>query len=359
LIKKLKEILADEKKILEIIKDELNELKKDYGDERRTQIVEEEEEELEPEALIKPENMVITITHSGYIKRLPIATYKSQKRGGKGVRAATTKEEDFIEDLFIANTHSYVLFFTNKGKLKWLKVHEIPEAGRTAKGSAIVNLLHLSEGEKITAYVPVKNLEEGFLFMATKKGSVKKTPLKEFSRPRKGGIIALSLKEEDELIGVKRTDGEKNIMLATKNGAAIKFNEKNVRSMGRNASGVRGIRLKDKDCVVGMMIASDEETIFTITENGYGKRTKISDYRLIGRGGSGVKNIICSERNGKVVAVKRIKDEDDLMLISRKGVGIRVSAKDISTIGRATQGVRIMKMSEEDKVAAVAKIVRG
>ncbi|MBR9691249.1 DNA gyrase subunit A [Candidatus Woesearchaeota archaeon] len=357
LIEKLKTILADEKKILQIIKDELGELKKDYGDERRTEIIE-EEEEIVPEDLIKPEDMVISITHSGYIKRLPINTYRSQRRGGRGVIAATTKEEDFIEDLFIANTHSHVLFFTNKGKVKWLKVYEIPEAGRTAKGSAIVNLLRLGEGEKITAYIPLKGLEKGYLFMATKKGIVKKTNVSEFSRPRKGGIIALGLKEGDELISVRWTNGEKNLIIATRNGQAVKFDENNVRTMGRTAKGVRGIRLKGKDEVVGMVIANEEATLFTMTENGYGKRTKISEYRLISRGGSGVKNIICSERNGKVVAIKSVTDESDLMLISQKGIGIRISAKDISVIGRATQGVRIMKLGEGDRIAAVAKIVK-
>jgi DNA gyrase subunit A len=358
LIDKLKAILADEKKILKIIKDELTELKEKYGDERKTEIIEEEEEDIAPEALIKQERMVISITHSGYIKRQPIDVYKSQRRGGKGVIAATTKEEDFVEDLFLANTHSYVLFFTNKGKLKWLKVYEIPEAGRTAKGQAIVNLLRLSEGEKVTAYIPVKGLEKGYLLMATKKGIVKKTALTEFSRPRKGGIVALSLKEEDELIGVKWTNGERKILIATRNGQAVKFDENNVRNMGRSAKGVRGVKLKEKDCVIGMVIANDERTLFTITENGYGKRTKISEYRLISRGGSGVKNIICSERNGKVVGVKSVKDEDELMLISKKGIGIRVPAKGISVVGRATQGVRVMKLSEGDKVAAVARVVK-
>ncbi|MEE9525286.1 MAG: DNA gyrase subunit A [Candidatus Woesearchaeota archaeon] len=357
LIEELKTILADENRILKIIKKELEEIKENYGDERRTVIIEKEEEDVVAEDLIKPENVVISITHSGYIKRLPIDTYKSQRRGGRGVIAATTKEEDFVEDLFIANTHSYVLFFTNKGKLKWMKVYEIPEAGRTAKGVAIVNLLRLGEGEKVTAYIPVKSLEEGYLFMATKKGIVKKTAMKEFSKPRKGGIIAIGLKENDELISVKRTTGESVILLATKNGQSVKFDEKHVRNMGRSAKGVRGIKLKVDDAVVGMEIARDERTLFTITENGYGKRTLISEYRLINRGGSGVKNIICSERNGKVVGVKSVKDEDELMLISQKGVGIRVPAKGISVIGRATQGVRIMKLGEGDKVAAVAKVV--
>ena len=358
LIEKLKAILADEKKILQIIKNELEELKKEYGDERRTEIIEGEEEDIAPEAFIEKQDVVISITHSGYIKRQAINVYRAQKRGGKGVIAATTREEDFIEDLFVANTHSYVLFFTNKGTVRWLKVYEIPEAGRTAKGSAIVNLLHLTEGEKITAHVPVKDFEKGYLFMTTKKGIVKKTPIQDFSRPRKSGIIALGLKQGDELINVKWTNGERNLIIATKNGMAVKFRESDVRSMGRTAKGVRGVTLKQEDQVIGMVIAKEDETLFTITENGYGKRTKISEYRLIGRGGKGVINIICSERNGKVVAIKSVVDESDLMLISQKGIGIRVNAKDISVIGRSTQGVRVMKLSEGDKVAAVAKVVK-
>ena len=359
LVIKLKEILADENRILGIIKDELNELKKNYGDERRTQIVDGEDEEIEDEDMIKPEEVVINITHTGYIKRIPIETYTAQRRGGKGVIAATTKEEDFVEDLFVANTHNFVLFFTNKGVVKWLKVHQIPEAGRIAKGSAIVNLLNLEEGEKITAYIPVKSFDSGYLFMATKKGIVKKTPISEFSRPRQGGIIAQSLLDGDELIGVSLTDGKQNIILATNNGMAVKFNEEDVRSMGRTAQGVRGIRLKDSNEVVGMVVAiKEDDTLFTITENGFGKRTLISEYRLIGRGGSGVKNIICSERNGKVVSIKDVNDDSDLMLISKKGIGIRINARDLSVIGRATQGVRIMRLEEGDKVAGVAKIVK-
>jgi DNA gyrase subunit A len=358
LIGKLKTILADEQKILQIIKDELAELKKDYGDERRTEIIEEEEEEMVPEDLIKPENMVVTITHSGYIKRLPVATYKSQRRGGKGVIATTTKEEDFVEDLFIANTHSYLLFFTNKGKVKWLKVYEIPESSRQSKGKAIINLLHLSEGEKVTAFVPVKEFK-GFLVMVTKKGVIKKTPLELFSRPRKGGIIALNLNENDDLISVRKTDGERNLIIATKEGMAVRFSEKSLRPIGRTARGVRGIRLKrEGDSVVGMVIGRENRTLLTVTEKGYGKRTPVGDYRLINRGGSGVINIKCTEKNGKVVAVKSVNDEDELMLISQKGIGIRVNAKDVSKIGRATQGVRIMRLNEGDKVVAAARIVK-
>jgi DNA gyrase subunit A len=358
LIEKLKAILADEKKILQIIKDELEELKKNYGDERRTEIIEEEEEEMVPEDLIKPENMVVTITHSGYIKRLPVGTYKSQRRGGKGVIATTTKEEDFVEDLFIANTHSYLLFFTNKGKVKWLKVYEIPESSRQSKGKAIINLLHLAEGEKVTAFVPVKEFKE-FLVMVTKKGVIKKTALELFSRPRKGGIIGLSLNPGDELISVRKTDGERNLIIATREGMAVRFSEKTLRPMGRTARGVRGIRLKrEGDFVVEMVVGREDRSLLTVTEKGYGKRTPVGDYRLINRGGSGVINIKCTEKNGKVVAVKSVNDEDELMLISQRGIGIRVNAKDVSKIGRATQGVRIMKLNEGDKVVAAARIVK-
>jgi len=358
LIEKLKTILADENKILQIIKDELQELKKNYGDERRTEIIEEEEEEIVPEDLIKSENMVVTITHSGYIKRLPVGTYKSQKRGGKGVIAAGTKEEDFVEDLFIANTHSYLLFFTNKGKVKWLKVYEIPEASRQSKGKAMINLLRLSEGEKITAFVPVNEFK-GFLVMVTKKGTIKKTPLELFSRPRKGGIIALTLDENDELISVRKTDGERDLIIATRNGMAVRFSEKDLRPMGRTARGVRGIRLKrEGDSVVGMVIGRENRSLLTVTEKGYGKRTPVDDYRLISRGGSGVINIKCTEKNGKVVSVKSVTDDDELMLISQKGIAIRINAKDVSKIGRATQGVRIMRLGEGDKVVAAARIVK-
>ncbi|MBW2978407.1 DNA gyrase subunit A [Candidatus Woesearchaeota archaeon] len=357
LIEELKAILASEQKILDIIKEELNELKEKYGDERRTEIVEEEEEEITMEELIAPEDVVITISHSGYIKRQAIGTYKKQRRGGRGVIAAGTREEDFLEDLFIANTHDYILFFTNEGKVHWLKVYEIPEGTRQAKGKAIVNLLRLVEKEKITAFIPV-NKFEGFLAMVTKRGVIKKTALKNFSNPRRGGIVALSLDEGDELIDVIWTDGTKQLIIATKNGQAVKFKEEDVRDVGRTARGVRGIRLKEDDEVVDEVLAEDEKTLLTVTENGYGKRTKISEYRLISRGGSGVKNIICSKRNGKVVAIKSVEDSDELMLISKHGIMIRVPAKDISVVGRATQGVTIMDLDEGDKVAAVATIAK-
>ncbi|MBW2963152.1 DNA gyrase subunit A [Candidatus Woesearchaeota archaeon] len=358
LVKSLKEVLADEKKILGIIKEELIDLKEKYGDERRTLIHEQEERSFEMEELIKEEDMVVTITHSGYIKRLPVGVYKTQRRGGKGVIAAGTKEEDFVEDLFVASTHSYLLFFTNKGQLHWLKVYDIPLGGRGARGRPVVNLIGLKEGEKVTAVVPVREFKEGnYLVMGTKKGVVKKSSLMDFSRPRRGGIRAINFDEGDELIGVVLTDGEKQIIMATRNGIAIRFKESDVRAMGRTAMGVRGIRLKGSDEVVGMCVAEDDKSLLTVTEKGFGKRSKVSDYRLINRGGRGVINLKITEKNGKVIAVKSVIDDDQLMFISKHGIAIRMKARDISVIGRATQGVRIMRLGEGDKVMAVAKII--
>jgi DNA gyrase subunit A len=358
LIEKLKTILENEKEILKIIKQELEEIKQSYGDERRTEIIDEEYEAFEEEELIKAEDNVITISHSGYIKRLPVTLYRQQKKGGKGARAASTKDEDFIEEIFVANTHNYILFFTNKGKLHWIKVYQLPESGKQAKGSSISNLLHLSENEKISAFVPVKDFKQGYLMMATKKAAVKKTKLEEFSNPRKGGIIAVNLKEGDELINVVHTNGEDQIILATKNGQAIRFKETDIRPMGRTASGVRGARLKADDLLIDMVKADDSRSLLTITENGFGKRSAVKEYRLISRGGSGVKNIICSERNGKVIAVKSVIDGDDLMFISKNGITIRTPAKDIRVIGRNTQGLRLMRLNAGDKVMAAAKIVK-
>lgn len=358
LIKDLQEILASEQRILGLIKAELLELKEKYGDARRTQILETEVAALEEESLIKPEDDVITITHAGYIKRLTVDTYKQQRRGGKGIIAAETKEEDFIETLFIANTHDYILFFTSLGKVHWIKVYQLPEAGRYAKGTAIVNLLQLGQGEKVTAFIPVKQFEaDKYLMMVTDNGIVKKTSLEEFSNPRKGGIIAISLDEKDSLNSVMLTDGKQQIIIATENGLAVKFHEEDVRPMGRTAGGVIGIRLRD-DRVVGATIADDNKTLLTITENGFGKRTQISDYRLINRGGVGVINIKITDKNGKVVSIASITDQDELMLISQNGVLIRTPAQGISTIGRNTQGVRVMKLDEKDKVISIAKIVQ-
>jgi len=359
LIEELKSILDSPQQILDIIKNELRELKEKYNDERRTEITDIEFTDLNMEDLIEKEDMAITITHSGYIKRLPLNTYKQQRRGGKGLIATTIKEEDLVKDIFIANTHSYLLFFTNKGKVYWLKVYNLPVASRQAKGKAIVNLLHLSQGEMITAHIPVKNFDpEKYIIMATKKGTIKKTSLMAYSKPRNSGIIAVSLNEGDELINVKLTDGNKEIILATKNGIAVRFNENGIRPTGRSSQGVKGITLKGNDEVVGMVIAAENRTLLTVTENGFGKRTKISDYRLISRGGSGVINIICSERNGKVVSINSVTEDNDVILISQKGIIIRISASQISLIGRSPQGIRLMKLGQGDKLVGTAKIIK-
>ena len=359
LIEELESILSNPQRILDIIKKELSELKEKYSGARRTQIEEMENAELETEDLIKDEEMAITITNSGYIKRLPLQTYKLQRRGGKGIIATTTTEEDIVKDIFVASTHSYLLFFTNKGKVHWLKVYSLPEASRQAKGKAIVNILELKNDEIVTAFVPVKTFDDGhYLIMATKKGTIKKTGLMAYSNPRKGGIIAITLDNGDELINVEMTDGNKQIILATKNGLAVRFEEKDIRPTGRSSQGVRGIRLKDNDGVIGMVVASDEKTLLSVTENGYGKRTSISEYRLINRGGSGVINMQCSERNGNVVSICDVADNDDLMFISKNGIIIRVPASDISIIGRNTQGVRVMRLEENDKVVSAVKIAR-
>jgi len=359
LIEELESILSNPQKILDIIKKELSKLKEGYNDARRTQIIELENAELETEDLIKDEEMAITITNSGYIKRLPLQTYKLQHRGGKGIIATTTKDEDIVKDIFVASTHSCILFFTNKGKVHWIKVYNLPEASRQARGKAIVNLLELGNDETVTALVPVKNFDnEHYLIMSTKNGTVKKTELMAYSNPRRHGIVAIKLEQNDELINVELTDGNRQIILATKNGLAVRFEERNVRPTGRSAQGVRGISLKDNDEVMGMVVASDENTLLTVTENGYGKRTSIAEYRLINRGGSGVINIQCSERNGKVVSICPVTENDDIIFISKNGIIIRVPATDISVIGRNTQGVKIMKLEENDKVVSAVKVAR-
>ncbi|MCP3682723.1 MAG: DNA gyrase subunit A [bacterium] len=359
LIKELKEILASEKRILEIIKQELVELKEKYSDGRRTEISAAVEEVINVEDLIKPEDMVVTISHAGYIKRTPVATYRQQHRGGKGVIAATTREEDFVEHLFIANTHSYILFFTDQGVVHWLKVHQIPEAGRQASGRPIVNLLQL-EKETINAFVPVKKFdEEHNLIMATKKGTVKKTNLMQYSRPRRGGIIAITLEEDDRLIGVGLTDNTKQIILATRNGLAVRFKEQDVRPTGRSAMGVRGIRLREDDEVIGMVVVEPKKTLLTVTAKGYGKRTPVEDYRLINRGGSGVINIKITDKNGKAVSIKPVTDDTGMIFISKQGIIIRMAAKDISTIGRNTQGVRIMRLGDGDILVAAARVIKN
>src|SRR3989338_4530245 len=358
LIADLKDILAKNVRVIDIIIAELRKLIEEYGDTRKTEISE-TDEQLEIEDLIPQESVAITITHAGYIKRLPVATYKSQRRGGKGIVATTTKDEDFVEDLFVANTHDYILFFTNTGKVHWLKVYRVPEASRIAKGKAIVNLLELPENEKITAFIPISKFDDKhYLLMVTKKGIVKKTNLDAYSNVRAGGIIAITVEDGDELVTVLLTDGSKQIILATAEGNAVKFEEEDARPIGRSGKGVIGIRLQSNDCVIGAVIADENKTLLTITENGYGKRTDISEYRLINRGGSGVINIQCSERNGSVVSICSVTDNDDIIFISKNGIIIRVPSTDISVIGRNTQGVRIMKLEANDKVVATVKVPR-
>ncbi|HSU72736.1 MAG TPA: DNA gyrase subunit A [Candidatus Binatia bacterium] len=357
LIIDLKDILSKESRILHLITQELEDLKKKYGDDRRTQIIEGAAADIEDEALIKPEDMVVTVTHAGYVKRLPVDTYREQRRGGKGIIATGTKEEDFVEDLFIANTRSSILFFTNKGKVHWLKVYQVPEASRIAKGTAIVNVLQLEETEKVSTFIPVAAFDpQKFLLFVTKNGTVKKTSLEEFSNPRKGGIIALGIDPGDELISVLLTDGKQDIIIATESGMAIRFNEADVRAMGRTAFGVIGIKLRE-DHVVGAVNADETRTLLSITEKGYGKRTPINDYRLIGRGGVGVINFNVTDKTGKVVAIKSVVPEDGLMLISKNGIIIRTKVGQVSEIGRNTQGVRVMRLDDGDEVMSAALIV--
>jgi DNA gyrase subunit A len=360
LIKKieyLESILKSEKKIYQIVKEEVYRIKEKYGDERMTNVVG-EVEDLEIEDLIAEEDVVITISNTGYIKRLPVSAYRKQRRGGKGVTGADVKEEDFVEHLFIATTHEYILFFTNQGRVLWLKVYDIPQASRQARGKAMVNLLEMQQAERISAFVPVKEFKaEHFLIMATKQGIIKKTSLEAFSHPRKGGIIGITLEKGDELIGVEMTDGKNEILIATKDGKAIRFPELQVRDMGRSAKGVKGITLGKKDEVIAMSVADPESTVLTVTSLGFGKRTQIKEYRTQSRGGKGIINIKVTQKNGEAVALKTVSDKDEIMLITGKGVIVRCPVKDIRSTGRAAQGVRIIKLDEKDKVASVASVV--
>jgi DNA gyrase subunit A len=360
LIKKIehyKSILASEKKVLAIIKDEVEELRKKFADDRRTQVVA-ELEELELEDLIADEDVIITISHSGYIKRLPISSYRRQHRGGRGVTAMGTKEEDFVEHLFLASTHEYILFFTNKGKVHWLKVHEIPQAGRLSKGKAIVNILQMENGEAITARIPVKDFTSGkFLVLLTQQGLIKKTALDAFSNPRKTGIVAISLEKGDELISAVLTDGRQQILLASRGGKALRFKEENVRDMGRTARGVRAIKLAPKDVVIGMEIVQPHATILTVTEGGFGKRTSFKEYRLQARGGKGIINVKVTSKNGQVVGLKTVSETDEIMIITQHGMIVRCPVKDIRTVGRNTQGVHVIRLQPKDKVSSIASVV--
>ena len=354
-IKKLKEILGSENLISEIIKNELIEIKEKYGDERRTEIVE-DIEEITIEDLITEEEMVITISHNGYVKRNRLSAYRSQRRGGKGSKGMETREEDFVEQLFIGSTHDYMLFFTNRGRLFWLKIYQIPEAGRAAKGKAIVNLLQLPKDEKVATAIPVRDFSEGYLVMFTKNGLVKKTKLDEYSNPRGKGIIAATIEEKDELIAVEKTDGKSDLIIGTKGGLAIRFNEEDVRPMGRTAKGVIGIRLRKGDEVVSAEIVVDKTAILTFTEKGFGKRTNASEYHTQSRGGKGVISIKVTDKGGKAVGLLQVRDEDEIMLITKTGKLIRTKTENISIIGRNTQGVKLMNVEEDNSIVSIGKV---
>ena len=355
-----KQVLADQHLVMKIIRDEFSEIIEQYGDERRTEIIEAPDEIL-PEDMIMQEEMVVTVTHEGYIKRNPVDLYRSQRRGGKGIKGANTIEEDFVSHMYTASTHDTFLFFTNHGKVFWRKVYEIPQAGRIARGKAIVNLLELTEGEKVMAILPVKTFdipegEECHVMMITKKGIVKKTVLDEFRRPIRRGKIALTIREDDEILGAVLTNGSNDILVVTRGGMSVRFNEQNVRSMGRTATGVKGINLAEGDEVVSVDVVHEGSSVVVVTENGYGKRSEVEDYRLIKRGGKGVFAIKASERNGQVVGALQVTDEDELMMITNGGKIIRISMRDLRVIGRNTQGVRLFKLDEGEKVMAVDRM---
>jgi DNA gyrase subunit A len=358
-IEYLKSVLASEALVRSIIKDELTQIREEYKDDRRTQIVK-EEAEINIEDLIAEEEVVVTISHSGYIKRNAASLYRAQRRGGKGKIGMGIKDEDFVVTLFTASTHNTLLFFTDAGKVYWLKVHEIPEASRAAKGKALVNLLALAGSEKVTATLPVKEYrEDRFIVMATKKGLIKKTELAAYSNPRQGGIIALGLESGDKLIGVQLTDGHREILLGTKQGITIRFKEEEVRSMGRMAYGVKGITLEEGNDVIGMETITPDSTtaILTVTEGGYGKRTPVGEYRIQGRGGKGIISVKTTERNGQAVGFLQVRDDDEIMLMAAQGKVLRCKVDDIREIGRNTQGVRILDLDgDDDRVVAVARL---
>ncbi len=356
LINRLKALLASERLMLNLITEELVSIRDAYGDERRTEIVE-SAPEIKVEDLIAEEDMVVTITHTGYIKRNAISLYRSQHRGGKGKVGINVKEEDFVVDLFIASTHDYILFFTDLGKIHWKKVHELPQAGRATRGKAIVNLLNLGSEEKVTTILPLKDFSRGgFITFMTKRGTIKKTALEAYSNPRAGGIIAISLDEEDELISAKLTDGQHHLFIGTKLGKGIHFPESQIREMGRTARGIRGIKLSKGDEVMGMEVVTPHTQILTVASRGYGKRTKASEYRIQNRGGTGIFTVKRTQKTGDVVGIKTVADEDELMLISNKGKILRLQAADIPIQGRSTQGVRLISIEEGEWVVGIARL---
>ncbi len=357
LIEKLKGILTNEKKRWSLIKEELLALREKYADERRTEIVR-DFKEFSLEDIIAEEDVVVTISHQGFIKRFPVSGYRRQGRGGKGVTGAGTKDEDFIEHMFIASTHHYIMFFTDRGKCYWLKVHEIPEGGRAAKGRSILNLIEKDKDEKITAFVTVKEFtDDKFVVMATEKGTVKKTVLSAYSNIRRAGINAISLAAGDRLIEAKLSEGKNEIIIGTRNGMAIRFNEKDVRDMGRTATGVRGIKLGKGDVVIGMIVVRNATTLMVVTEKGFGKRSEIEDYRLSRRGGKGVITVKTSDRNGKLIAMKEVNDGDELVIITTQGMVIRQSVSELRVMGRNTQGVRLIRLNEGDDIADIARVI--
>lgn len=361
----LKDILAKKERRMQIIKDELLDVKERYGDERRSEI-NFAGGDLSIEDMIPDEQVVITISHAGYIKRTPLSEYKTQNRGGVGQKASSTRTEDFLEHLFVGTNHQYMLFFTQKGKCFWMRVYEIPEGSRTSKGRAIQNLINIDKDDKVKAFICTRDLKDEeyvnghYVIMATKMGTVKKTSLEQYSRPRQNGIIAINIKEEDELLEAKLTTGTSQILLGLKSGKAIRFEESKTRPMGRNASGVRGIRLADeKDEVIGMVsVHNFDDEILVVSENGYGKRSSIDDYRITNRGGKGVKTISITDKTGGLVAIKNVSDSDDLMIINKSGIAIRMSVEDLRVMGRATQGVKLINLKESDSIAAVAKVMK-
>ena len=360
-IASLQAILGSEELVKQVIKDELSELKATYQDERRTRILP-QEAEINIEDLIADEEMAVSISHEGYIKRHPVSEYRAQRRGGKGKIGMGVKEEDFVEKIFTASTHDFILFFTDAGKVYWLKLHELPEAGRTSKGKAMVNLLALGPEERVTTTLPVREFPDDlYVVMATRRGHIKKTKLSAYGNPRQGGIIALTLKEGDKLIGVEITDGRSDIMLGTREGLVIRFRERDVRPVGRTARGVRGIRLDETNRVIGMVIIQPhvEASILTVTERGFGKRTVATEYRTKGRAGRGVISIKVNERNGSAVSFHQVKESDEIMIITSEGKILRTKVEALRDIGRTTQGVRLIDMEDTDRVVDVAKLAES
>jgi len=356
-IERFRAILSNPSMVMQIIRDEVSDIQAEYGDDRRTEILN-EEGEIDLEDLIAEEDMVVTISHRGYIKRNPITLYRAQRRGGKGLMGVKIKEEDFVESLFVASSHDYLLFFTTEGRVHWRKVHEIPEAGRAARGKAIVNLLNLRGGERVATTLSVRDFGAAkYLVMATKKGLVKKSELSLFSRPRSIGIAAIRINEGDELIDVRMSNGDQDILLSTRHGKCIRFHETDLRPVGRVAVGNIGIRLAQGDEVVGMEVLTEGATVLTVTENGYGKRTRVEEFRVQSRGGKGVFLIKCTPKNGPVVGSCQVKNHDEIMIITEHGMIIRVRAIDISVIGRNTQGVKLIHLEQGQRVVGLAKVV--